>query len=68
MKFTMKKFAYSIASLLLALFLTGCHSEPASTPIEKRAPGEDITPEARADKRGDLAAPGTGTPPAPTVK
>lgn len=55
MKSKMKKFALgAVASLLLVIFVAGCSSEPAATPITDRKPGQDITPDARADKRGDV--------------
>jgi hypothetical protein len=42
-------------SALSIIGLAGCGpSDPQGTPIAQRKPGEDITPEQRADKRGDL--------------
>jgi hypothetical protein len=56
MKSVVKKLALGMATaLVLALGMAGCNSQPAATPIDKRAPGQDITPQARADKRGDAA-------------
>jgi hypothetical protein len=43
----------AIASLLVILIVSGC-SEPSATPVSQRAPGQDISKQARADKKGDV--------------
>ena len=54
-----RKPRYTLLALLLAvtanIALAGCQSsEPPPIPIGKRPPGQDITPEDRADKRGTV--------------
>jgi hypothetical protein len=62
MKFAVKELALGIVvALVLSLFMAGCNSEPPVTPIDKRAPGKDITPEMRAEKRGEDSGPGAPT-------
>jgi len=57
MKSVVKKLALgAVVSLVLGLLVSGCNSDSGGTPIDKRAPGQDITPQARADKRGDVSA------------
>jgi len=43
-----------VLTLLLALFLAGCKSGPVDTPVGQRAPGQDLSAQDRADKRGDV--------------
>jgi hypothetical protein len=61
---TVKRYALgALACLPLALAVAGC-SGPQAVPIDKRAPGQDITATARADKRGNV----TGAQTAPAGK
>lgn len=62
------------AVVLAAVGFAGC-SEPAPIPIDQRKPGQDLSPQDRADKRGDVPVVGgagasgvaspTNAPPAP---
>jgi hypothetical protein len=61
MKSVVKKIGLrAAASALSIVLLAGCSSAPPATPIDKRAPGQDITPEARADKRDAPVSSATG--------
>lgn len=53
MKGVARKTGGAFALLLVLLVLSGC-SEPQAVPIANRPPGTDLSPEARADKRGDV--------------
>jgi len=51
---TMKKVVLgTISTMVLGLIALGCKPE-AGIPLSARKPGTDLTPEARADKRGDI--------------
>jgi hypothetical protein len=55
MKSTMKKIALGmVICLFVALVMAGCSEGPVNTPVGKRAAGQDITSQVRADKRGDV--------------
>jgi hypothetical protein len=54
MKSNVKRFALgALAALLLVSFVAGCHSAPEATPVDKRAPGNDLPGTARKAKQGD---------------
>lgn len=58
MKLTMKKILFGTAvSMLMVICLVGCESTPPPTPVSQRKAGEDISPESRKDKQGDVTVP-----------
>jgi hypothetical protein len=74
MKYNKRKMGLGMAAVVLAVVsLAGC-SEPAPTPLDQRKPGQDISTQDRADKRGDVPNPGKSSSgsdagaPAPTGK
>ncbi|HLK59389.1 MAG TPA: hypothetical protein VKU00_22705 [Chthonomonadaceae bacterium] len=61
MKCMMKKLALGMALCVLAgIGLVGCQSDPPPTPVNQRKPGQDISPEDRKDKQGDVKTGPTG--------
>jgi len=53
---TKKRIAFGpIYTMVLALIVVGCKPE-AAIPLSARKPGTDLSPEARADKRGNQVA------------